>query len=390
MPNQTILVLLSGALWNDSRVLRISKTLSKDYAVTVLAYMGKPSNISAPFKVHEMKKGVGLSNKILSRSYFWLPFHRDVHTQFDLSKNYDLIWANDLNTLYTGAFLAKKMNAKLIYDSHEIYVETINQFFPTNTTGLKKAFHKWNCKLMQSLGKRMEAKYSMQASHIFTANESFSEILKEKYHWKRVTSLYNLPVYQESSNRSLKQNIRDTFTPNEIIVLYHGMFNAGRGLHLVIQAMQYLKLDYKLVMLGSGFLKAELTDFAKKLNVTNRVVFMEMVPEAELIGFIKGADVGINLLEKVNISKWNASPNKLFQYIHAGIPVVCSKSPENIKAFEKYAMGELVNNTPESIATGIEAINNNLQAKSGLGAAAKYFSWDSEEKKLLAIMGSIF
>lgn len=72
----------------------------------------------------------------------------------------------------------------------------------------------------------------------------------------------------------------------------------------------------------------------------------------------KGADLGINLLESINLSKKFASPNKLFEYIHAELPVICSYSPENNLVLEKYKIGIQCHNEIESIVDAIHKLIN--------------------------------
>lgn len=389
-PKKSILVLLAGSLWNDSRVLKISETLADKYDVTIWCYNGGLPQ-KKPYKVKESYKRQTILHRILNRTLFWLPYHLNTKKPQSELLQTDLVWANDLPTLYTGAKLARKLNAKLIYDSHEIYLATINQFFPSNTTKLKKSFHRLNCLLMQKSGEMIERKYGKFATHVFTANDSFTRVLKDKYQLEKTSSLYNMPVLDKTQYLEHLPSIRSSYSGEDILVLYHGKFGPGRGLELIIDSFQHLPAQYKLVMLGSGVSQNTLETLVEKYNIKYRVQFIPMVPENELIEYIQNADVGINILENINQSKWLASPNKLFQYIHAGIPVVCSKAPENLKAFEKFKMGELVDNDPISIARGIQKVIENSKTNNykNIKAAAEHFSWEKEKDSLTKIVKGI-
>ncbi len=378
-----ILILLAGGLWHDSRVLKVANFLSVEFEVTIWTF--------GPEKPHPNCKVVSLPiisrflEKVLSRTLFWLTFHKRAKQALDHGPTFDLIWANDLNTLYTGAKIAKKHGAFLIYDSHEIFIETLNQQFPTDSAFLKRMFHRLNCRLMKAVGKKMESEYIRRADLVFSANESFSRHLENVYRLYPIKSLYNLPERKINiENGSRAETISGS--KNRISILYHGIFGLGRGLELILDALAILPQNYNLIFLGKGSLEPTLKNKVNKLGLSERVKFIGMVPESELIEYIASLQVlvGLNILEQINISKWLASPNKLFQYINAHIPVVCSKSPENLKVLKKFDVGVEVQNSPNDIAEGIQKVYALVKQghKFEFTQASDHYSWDTEKLKI--------
>ena len=108
-----------------------------------------------------------------------------------------------------------------------------------------------------------------------------------------------------------------------------------------------------MIIIGNGPIKENLIQKTIKLQISKKVKFLNKVPINELHSYSAAADIGINLLENYNLSKKLASPNKLFEYIHAEIPVLCSDTIENKKILSKYKIGELTNNQIDDIRNNI-------------------------------------
>ena len=111
----------------------------------------------------------------------------------------------------------------------------------------------------------------------------------------------------------------------DLVALYSGTHGMANGLENVINAAQELKLknrdDIKIVLIGQGKLKSSLIEQAKKLELDN-IIFLEPVDKAKLAQLMKRADIGMQLLANVPAFYYGTSPNKFFDYISAGLPVL--------------------------------------------------------------------
>ena len=97
------------------------------------------------------------------------------------------------------------------------------------------------------------------------------------------------------------------------------------GDKIIYQSLSITKDKYKLIILGDGPIKKEITILINELNLQNRVKTIPMVSLNEYLNYTSAADFGLNLLEPINKkAKEFASPNKLFEYIHNYKPVLCS------------------------------------------------------------------
>ncbi len=391
-----IAVLLHGSIQSDYRVVKTVITLAKYYEID-LFFHGQIKDANLHFeglknvRSFALNKKAGLWSKILSHSLFCYAHSYMSDEVLNSREKYDFVWANDLPTLLPAVKASKTLHSKVIYDSHEIYVETINQFFLKQQNPIKNTIFIALTKLMRYHGKYMEKKLLRSTSLMFTVNESLKAYFEKTYNYNNIEVLMNLPNQTDVS----KKNIFDFKTHfswplNSVVVIYQGALNAGRGLNLMIDAFKYLPHNYRLVILGKGTLKNQLIEKVSKNELERRVCFLDAVPLSILIKYTQGADIGLNLLEDFNLSKKLASPNKLFEYIHAGIPVVASDTIENKKVFEKFNIGLLCENTPQNIALRIqETQHSKNQYTQDLTAAKTCYSWENQEANFLKAIANL-
>lgn len=390
-----IAILLHGSIKSDYRVIKTMRSLAKKHEIH-LFFCGIDADVLNHFegfqniKCFAIKQPKGWKQKFLAHTFFCYEYNFMIKEVLKNIEDYDVIWANDLPTLYPAAQLAKQQNAKLIYDSHEIFVETLNQFFIKGSNPLKNLIFDRLIKIMRRHGKKIEAQFLNTKNTpcvdlMFTVNESLKNYFQENYQFQNIQVLMNLPCTQKFQDQGVF-NFRQFFgwSNNSVVVLYQGALNRGRGLELLIDAAVLLPENYKIVILGDGLLRKELLAKTNKLNLDNSIGFMPAVPLESLPNHTKGADIGINLLETYNLSKQLASPNKLFEYIHAEIPVVASDSLENRKVFDCFEIGALCKNSPDDVSDKIQlVIKSNLSFKNNLARAKQTFSWEKQEGHFL-------
>ena len=359
---KNICVLLNGAVKNDGRVIKTIRTLSQKFLID-LYYVNGTSEDESIFKenvhLYSVNKKDTALTKILRCSFFYLEFVFLYKEAIKQQKKYEFIIANDLPTLYPAVKLKKKTGGKLIYDSHEIYLETLNQFFPSKCNPIKQLIFGWSIGSMRFMGYRIEKKLLKHVDEFITVNNSLADYFSKKYKFPNIHIMMNCPVKMNNPYKPLvdfkKLYIWDH---SDIVFLYQGVLNKGRGLELLIAAFNNIPNNIKLVIIGDGFLKQDLVDWVLNYNLTGQIKFFDTVPNDKLLNYTVAADFGINLLEDYNLSKKYASPNKLFEYMHAGIPVLCSKTLENFIVFEKYEIGILTRNTPEDIVENMMKLAN--------------------------------
>lgn len=158
----------------------------------------------------------------------------------------------------------------------------------------------------------------------------------------------------------------------DLMAVFAGTHGIANGLHAVLDAAQELKarrrLDIKIVLIGDGALKAPLRERALREQLTN-VLFLNPVGKARLAQLLAGADLGLQILANVPAFYYGTSPNKFFDYIAAGLPVL--------------------NNYPGWLAEMIQGNGCGLVVPGGApGEFADALEWAAEHRDELKAMGT--
>ncbi|MCR5555535.1 MAG: glycosyltransferase [Bacteroidales bacterium] len=385
-----VCVLLNGGIASDSRVIREIKTMSRVADVDLYYVYGRDSDkdiFSDNVRLFSCDKKEGLKSKFVKHTCFYNEFIFFVLEVLRQGVAYDYIWANDLPDLKPALKLKEKIGAKVIYDSHEIFVGTLNQFFPSKAKWYKSILYKAALFVMTTLGSNVEKRMVKRADKFVTTSISFKNYFQDKYKRDDIQIVMNCPNTQSASDfydfRSEYNLPEDSF-----VLLFQGRLNAGRALIEMIESMAYVKSNVHLFVIGDGTLKKDMQKRAADLSLQEKVHFIDEVPSAELLRYTRGADAGINLQASINISKHLASANKLFEYTHSGIPTIGSDVPENRLIIEKYDLGMLVRNNPKEIADAINKMSKSdlSKYKDNCKKAAMEYNWENQEKVILDLI----
>ncbi|NES31015.1 glycosyltransferase family 4 protein [Micromonospora terminaliae] len=124
--------------------------------------------------------------------------------------------------------------------------------------------------------------------------------------------------------------LRDRLPVHGKLFVYTGAHGPANGLDALLDAAAELP-DHTFALIGDGIEKPRLVERATGEGLTN-VHFLDMIPKRELAGIIGAADVGIHVLADAAVFRHGASPNKLYDYLAAGLPVVtnCPGDPHDI------------------------------------------------------------
>lgn len=290
----------------------------------------------------------------------------------------DAYHAHDLNTLPVAYWAARRHKAKLVYDSHELYVER-NRRNPHHRGG-------------KYLLKAIERFLIRRADATITVNESIALELARRYDIPIPTVLMNTPsasIRRDFDIGRLRTALN--IPQHQNVLLYCGSFTFNRGLEKLIQSLVYLP-DCHLVMMGYGApdYKSKLLGIAHQCEAAGRFSFFGPVPSDEVPSYAAGADLGVAPIENVCLSYYYCSPNKMFEYIAAGIPVIASDFPELRKVIDRFAIGATFNpDDPADIARAARRILDDpglrQTMKDNTVGAAAAFNWENESQKLQAL-----
>ncbi len=358
-----IILAVINDLAGDQRIHRIASTLSQaGYRVTVVGRLlptSKPLS-ERPYRTHRFQLPVHTGKLFYLlfnlRLFFWL-----------LGQQLDIITSNDLDTLL-ACFMASKLRRKrLIYDSHELFTEVPELIDRPASRKVWLALERW-------LVPKLTAAY--------TVNNSLARIFSEKYNVP-FTTIRNVPFGKEGAPKSKAEKI----------ILYQGALNLGRGIDLMIDAMKHLP-DYRLWIVGRGDVEAELQQQAEPFP-EGQIVFHGFIPMEKLAELTARASLGLSLEEDMGANYHYASPNKVYDYLQARIPVIVADLPEMKAVVEEFNCGLILKaeeRTAEELATKINFIFEEPglweSFSQAAHVAAENLIWENEQQLLLDLYRS--
>jgi glycosyltransferase involved in cell wall biosynthesis len=260
-----------------------------------------------------------------------------------------------------------------VYDSHELYSE---QDFSDRER------RRWT---------EIEAKYIGACDVVITVNQSIATELEQRYGLSGVRVIYNAERAQGTPPASRRLHEAFALSAEKRIVLLQGGLSAGRNLEVLVDAMRYVQHpDVVLVVLGEGLLLHRLQQIARQEGLKGRVFFHAAVPQGALLGLTAAAEAGVIPYQSTCLNNHYCTPNKLFEFIAAGLPILATDLPEIRRIVEGHGIG-LVGDTssPRKLAALMDDFFSDTQRlaawKARAAVARQSICWEQEEKKLAEI-----
>ena len=292
-----------------------------------------------------------------------------------LFRKVDLLVSNDLDTLLPNYLISKIKKIPIVYDSHEYFTEVPELV---------------NRKRVQNIWKSIERWIFPKLKDVITVNNSIADLYEAEYGIK-LKVVRNIP---SSKKITISKTRKDLGLPIDkfILILQGSGINVDRGTEEMVEAMQFINSDAVLLIAGSGDVIDILKSKVDKLSLHDKVIFKAKQPYHDLMQYTANADIGLTLDKDSNLNYKFSLPNKLFDYIQAGIPVIASPLPEIKKIIEQYKIGDFIpNHEPEAIAQKIDEIIENKAMiahwKKNINFAAQDLSWEIEEQVLKQVYG---
>lgn len=297
---------------------------------------------------------------------------------FLLTKRADILLANDLDTLPACWLAARIKGARLVYDSHELFCE-VPELVRRPT--------------VRAIWKRIERLLLPTVRNAFTVNDSIAAIYRKQYgiDFKVVR---NVPWKTAGSTAPPLTRAELGWPEDQRILIFQGTgINIDRGGEEALRAMRYLE-GFRLVFVGGGDVYDKLQKEAHSGDWSDRVEFLPRQRPERLRAITRLADAGLSLDKDTNLNYRFSLPNKLFDYLQAGIPVIATDLPEVRRIVSQYSVGVLVNDLdPHSLADTIRkafADQRNIDRwKENAQLASHELNWDRERARLLEIFDHV-
>ena len=356
-----IILSVSNDLNADQRLFKVCHTLiSAGYQVELLGRLLKGSSmpLERPYTTKRFKlwfnKGPLFYFNLNLRLLWYLLFAK-----------YELLIANDLDTLPANYLAAKIRSKAIVYDSHEYFTEVPELI---------------NRPRVKSIWERIEKMILPQLKYAYTVSPSIANAYREKY-GLAMDLVRNFPMLHQSSDTVQKQKV----------VIYQGALNIGRGLEDLIMAFSESQLqDIHLWIFGSGDIEDELIQLAASLGLKDQITFFGRKESAELRKYTERASLGVSLEHPMGLNYQYAIPNKLFDYLQAGTAVLYSPLKEVELLLDGKEVGnKLRSHDSKELAAQIKEMLDSDQLEkwqSNAKSLSRLYAWDNEARVLIQLV----
>jgi glycosyltransferase involved in cell wall biosynthesis len=291
-----------------------------------------------------------------------------------MERDHDILHCHDFPLLAVAVEAKRRRGKPLVYDAHELYHAQVQ--LPGRTRRRYKS---------------REARLIRHADLAITVNPFLARIMAEDYGCKLPSVILNAaPLRREHKPRlDLRQKLG--FTDQDRIVLYQGWMSPERGLDRLVRTACYFPANVHLVMIGYGLNESELRALSTAQGTDDgRVVFLGRVEADDLACLTPAADLGVIPYHAIDLNNRYCSPNKLFEFLAAGVPFVCNELPFLRAIIDAHGCGMVTDlSKPEAAAAAILSIVEHpvgLKAlKDAAENAGRELCWEKEGEKLVAL-----
>jgi glycosyltransferase involved in cell wall biosynthesis len=318
-----------------------------------------------PYETHRMRllweKGPMFYIEYNIRLFFYL-----------LANQSALLVSNDLDTLMPNFLISRMFRIPLVYDSHEYFTETPELIGRPVVQGIWKRIEKWIVPKLKDC---------------ITVNKSIAGLFHDLYGVDFYV-VRNIPA-RKNYDEILSRKELGLPVDKKIALLQGAGINIQRGAEEAVEAMKYIE-GVVLLIVGGGDVLPLLKKQVSNSGLEEKVMFIPKQVPDRLFSYTVNADIGLAIDKDTNINYRFSLPNKLFDYIHAGIPVLVSPLPEIKRVVEEYMVGDFIeSHDPQYIASKISDMlsdeNRILTWKQNLKLAAEALNWETEKQVLVEI-----
>jgi len=363
---KNIFITVTNDLETDQRMHKTAVNLNRNgYQVKLIGRrLKQSSSIRRPYSVKRFRF-------LINRGFCFYACYNLRLFFYLLVQKWDIVLSCDMDSLPAGFLAARLRKRNVVFDSHELFSEVPEV--------VDRPF-------VQSVWRKLEGLFIPRINHAYTVSQSIADYYKNRYETD-FHVIRNLP----SENRKMTSDVK---VSKRHFVLYQGALNPYRGIDEIIEAMHYLpQLD--LVIAGSGPLQEELIEKRNNLKYKNAIHFTGHLNFEKLASLTSQAWLGVSLEADKGLNYRYALPNKLFDYMQAGVPVLISNLPEMSRFVDETGIGWKISSdaTPEALANGINSIWDDVESyrrcEHNANQAAKKYTWEQEALKQLEIFRAV-
>jgi glycogen(starch) synthase len=391
VPQRLVIVVPTSAAY-DSRTARIAGSLAaRGHAVTVLARPGdgRPAaeEPAAGYRVvrvgREATRRLPVPLRILDRAAATRAQRRGA---LRADPGADLYHAMGYMGIPVALALACAAGGRVVYDARDLYADG------RTLAHLPRPF--------RAMVRARENRWARRAGRVVTVNEALARVLATRLGIATPAVVMNCPPrWDPPAPPERRFHARLGLAPGTRVVLYHGGFVRDRGIEALLAAVSWLPPDAVVVLLGYGPLRDTLAEAARAPGLAGRVHLLDAVPPDELLGWVASADIAVMANQPATLNERLSTPNKLFESLAAGTPVVSSDFPERRRIViddPDGPLGAVCDPTdPAALGAAIagllrldEAAAADLRARCLRAAHARY-AWETQLEVLLGVYADL-
>jgi len=364
-----------SSMKHESRILKETGTLSENHIFDRIFIIGVGSGgldeteeidkvrsiWRVPIKLNLQQKQIGQS----TLSYLiWL---YSIVNRFRKS-NVVCINCHSWTALPIGIVFKLIKSSRMVYDTHELETEAMH------SRGKRRL-----------LSKVMELCCIHFCDSVITVGDFIAMWYRDKYRLSNVHIVRNLPL-RENKDSVIGQDLRRVMGINDDdkLFIYIGGLTKGRGIELLLRVFTRLPASTHIGFMGYGEMESLIIDHQRRYS---NIHFVTAVSPDAVIPSLRGADVGISLIENTCLSYYHCLPNKLFEYIQAGVPSIVSDFPEMGTIIDDTGCGWKVPVNEEavySLVAHLSMADIREKKENALRSHDRYV-WENEEPKLLQV-----
>jgi len=325
----------------------------------------------------------------------------------------DIVWANDTDTLPACWLAARLRGRRLVMDSHELFPEVPELI---DRPRVKRVWERIeglllprcdaNMTVCQSIADYYRSKYGVEMTVVRNLWSDECGVMSDEGigNWSDECGVMS---DEEIGIRNSSFIIHHSTLK---MLMYQGAVNKGRGVDWAIDALEFLS-DCRLVVAGGGDLLEEMKAYAQSKPWAERIVFTGRLTPEELEPLTRQAAVGLVMLEDMGLSYHFALPNRIGDFVAAGVPIVVSDLPEMAAVVKRFGVGEIIDvdminvdkligsmgkNNPSTyqrinvlaLAEAVRKVLRREWKEEDFAAARADMDWNKEKRKLLECLNA--
>jgi glycosyltransferase involved in cell wall biosynthesis len=416
-----ICFLLNNDFTADSRVLREAQALGRaGHAVTILCVKSDKAGVPRREVLPTEGPHPVIVERLFKRRLY--KFHAfslrclkavGQGLQYGLGQflthgqRFDVVHAHDANMLLLGWSLSRLWGARLVYDAHE-YWHALFEEERERLTTQQPAHYQQKLKQLDGI-QQLETWAMARADHVITVSDSIAQRMLARITDRPtppLTLVRNIPDRPpHPAPRPRQFHTAFGLAESTRVLLYQGQIAEKRGIGVLVEALCQLDdragadhpfRQWALVVMGqvlpgdAAFYQELMDRLQARPTLAQQVFFHPAVPPDVLATYTASADLGLHPILPTSDNHRFCLPNKIFEYLQAGLPIGVSQFPEMTQIVEQFQVGFTFDPTdPASLAQQLDTLMTHPAQLAAwaepVQAARQVLHWGNEQRQLLAV-----